>query len=129
MLYCTHSYPINLIILVPIKAPIPRLNPNNQPDKENDGIAEKNAPIVQPIPRLAEYPISTPPDNDCIYRFGSLGVLILNSWDNKADTKAPKNTPTVLTKVCEINPEPILDPKHPLNDEIPLQLHIIVGDL
>ena len=43
----------------------------------------------------------------------------MNSWDNKADTKAPKNTPTVLTKVCEINPEPILDPKHPLNDEIP----------
>ena len=52
------------MILVPINAPKARLIPKSHPDKENEGIAEKKAPIVQPIPRLAEYPMRIPPDND-----------------------------------------------------------------
>ena len=53
-----------LIIFVPINAPRPKLMPKSHPDKENEGIAEKNAPIVHPIPKLAEKPINIPPDKD-----------------------------------------------------------------
>ena len=78
-----------------MNAPKARLIPKTQPERDKDDTAEKKAPIVQPIPSVAEYPIKTPPEIDCKYLFGSLGVLILNSLDSKAATKAPKKIPIV----------------------------------
>ncbi|CRO40888.1 hypothetical protein PAERUG_P2_London_28_IMP_1_06_05_00613 [Pseudomonas aeruginosa] len=85
------------LIFTPIQAPPTVANMKAQACRENIGIPVKNAARLQPIARRAPKPATIPPTRPCSRRRLLVGQRRLTLPAQRAQHRAPRNMPMIIT--------------------------------